>query len=201
MPVVVVHQSERVVCVFGGEAVGVRFSDVERREGGVGGRGGHRAERRILVVRRDASGGLVGHKVGNVLVAVVEVEDVVSPRDALHPQGAGGNWLGRIPTEGEVYRIVRRPVEPLNTEIPVIDESVVCIGDGVDGLDIFDATAHAVELHRDVRRTTCPQDGAIFSIVGDGPDAGGGLYERLVSVQIKLRNKVAHAFRDVHVLV
>ena len=100
MPVVVVHQSERVVGVFGREAERVRFGNVERREGRVGGRGGHRAERCVLVVRRDSSCLLERDDVGDVLVPVVRIEEVPSAL-ALQDERTRRNRLRRIPCNNE----------------------------------------------------------------------------------------------------
>ena len=100
MPVVVVHQSERVVGVFGREAERVRFGNVERREGRVGGRGGHRAERCVLVVRRDSSCLLERDDVGDVLVPVVRIEEVPSAL-ALQDERTRRHRLRRIPCDNE----------------------------------------------------------------------------------------------------
>ena len=137
MPVVVVHQPQRVVGVLGREAEWIGIGDVKRREGCVGCRYRKFAERGVFVVCWTSARGLVGDKVGNVLVAIVEVEEVVSPRDALHPQGACGNRLGRIPSEGEVNRVVRRAVQPLDAEITVVHEAVVGVGDAAHRLYIY----------------------------------------------------------------
>lgn len=102
MPVVVVHKTQRVVGIFATKSIGVGGGGVERREGGVSGGRRHCAEGGVLIVRGDAASRLVGYKIGDVLVSVVEVEEVVSPRDALHPERASGNRLSRIPSEGEV---------------------------------------------------------------------------------------------------
>ena len=127
MPVVVVHQTQCVVCVFGGEAERVRFGDVERREGRVGGRGGHRAERRVLVVRRDASRLLEGDDVGDVLVPVVRVEHVVLPV-LLEDERTRRNRLRRIPCNNETEGLPKsltanggqNPIEPAALGKPVL---------------------------------------------------------------------------------
>ena len=201
MTIVVVHQPQRVVGVLGREAEWIGIGDVERHEVSVGCRYRKFAERGVFVVCWNSARGLVGHKVGNILVAVVEVEEIVSPRDALHPQGAGCNWLGRIPSEGEVTRVVVRAVQPLDAEITVVHEAVVGVCDAVHRLDVFDAPPHTVELHHDVRRFALPQDRAVLAVVGDLPIAGRGLYKRLVPVVVELRQESSGAFRDVRVLV
>ena len=150
MPVVVVHQPQRVVGIFRRKAVWIGLGYIERREGSVGCRYRKLAERGVFVVCWNSARGLVGHKVGNVLVAVMEVEEVVSPRDALHPQGAGCNWLGRIPSEGEVNRVVVRAVQPLDAEISIVHETVMCVCNTAYSLDIFHSPTHAVELHYNV---------------------------------------------------
>ena len=73
MPVVVVHQPQRVVGVLGREAEWIGIGDIERREGGVGCRYRKLAERGVFVMRGDAARGLVGHKVGNLLVAIMHI--------------------------------------------------------------------------------------------------------------------------------
>ena len=186
MAIVVVHQPQRTVGVLRREAEWVGFGDVERCEGSIGGGGSHRPKRRILVVRGDAAGGLVRDKVGDVLVSIVEVEEVVSARVALHPQGSSGDGLGRVPSKSKVNRVVCGGVQALDAEIAVVNKAVMGIGDGTNGFDIFDAAAHAVEGHDDVGRAVGPLNGAVLGVVGDGPDAGGGLDEGLVSVKVEL---------------
>ena len=133
MAVVVVDKAERVVSVFAGEAERVGLGDVERREGGVGCRRGERAERGVFVVRGYAAGGLVGDKVGDVLVPAVEVEEVIGTRRPLHPQGPRRDRLGRIPAEGEVDRVVRSGIEPLDAEIAVVNKAMVRVSRHLTG--------------------------------------------------------------------
>ena len=102
MSIVVIHQPKSIVGILRGEAIGVCVCNVERGEGDVGGGLRDHTEGCVLVVRGNAADRLVRDEVGNVLVAVVEVEEVVSSRDALHPERASGNRLSRIPSEGEV---------------------------------------------------------------------------------------------------
>lgn len=193
MPVIIVHETQHVIGVFTAEPEWVDLGDIEGREGCVGGDSGHYTEGCELVVRGNAARRLVGNELRDVLVAVVEVEEVVSPRDALHPKRAGGDWLRRIPSEGEVNGVVGGSIEPLDAEVAVVNEAVVGVGDGHRGrrpshrLKVFHAPPHTVVLHHDVRRAARPRDGAVLAVVGDAPDASGGLYERLVSVQVELR--------------
>ena len=78
MAIVVINKAESVVGVFRRETVGIDLGDVESGENSVGGGRRDRAEWGVFVVRGDATCRLVGHKVGNALVAIVEVEKVVS---------------------------------------------------------------------------------------------------------------------------
>ena len=130
MPVVVVHQAQRVVGVLGREAEGI-----VRAEVAVGGRRvprGHRdrAEGRVLVVRGDAVRLLEEDEFGDVLVArplatasrlsryapsgnptpaarahVVGVEEVI-PTILLEDKRADGDGFGGIPDEGKVDCVV-----------------------------------------------------------------------------------------------
>ena len=157
--VVVVHQPQRIIGVFAREAVGVRLGDVEGGKCRVGRRGRNRTERGVLIMRGYAAGGLVGDKIRNVLVAVMEVEEVVCARGALHPQGTCHDRLGRIPTEGEVDVVVRRGIETLNAEVAVVDKAMVDVGSSRDSarpsctvghhLDVFNTTPHAIKGHRE----------------------------------------------------
>ena len=151
-------------------------------------------------MRGDAASRLVGYKIGDVLVTVVKVEEVVCTGNALHPERPRRDRLRRIPPEGEFNRVVCGGVQALNAKVTIIDETLVGIGRGRDGtrparaighrFEILNTAAHAVVLHRDVRRAARPQDGAVLAVVGDAPDASGGLYERLVSVQVELRSEL-----------
>ena len=205
MTIVVVDKAERVVSVFAGEAERVGLGDVEGREGRVGCRGSDGSEWRVFVMRGNAAGGLVGDKVGDVLVPVVEVEEVIGTRRPLHPQGPRRDRLGRIPAEGEVDRVVRSGIEPLDAEIAVVDEAVVRVSrhrhdeigfavadDALFGgccFKVFDPAAHAVEGHHDVGGATRPGDRSVLAVIGDGPVAGRGANKRLVAVKVELRHE------------
>ena len=120
--------------VFAGEAERVGLGDVERREGGVGYRGSDGAERRVLVVRGNAARGLVRDELRDVLVAVVEIEEVVRTRGPLHPQGPRRDRLGRIPAKVKVVRRVRqREGDALCVAAQVGDAGIV--RDDVRGID------------------------------------------------------------------
>ena len=62
VPVVVIHQPQRVVDVFAAEPKWVDFSDIERREGGIGGCVGQRAERGVLVVGGNAARAMLARR-------------------------------------------------------------------------------------------------------------------------------------------
>ena len=79
--------------------------------------------------------------------------------------------------------------ELLDAKIVVVDETL----DGVGGGRLsahFDAAAHAVESHGDHGVTGLPTDGTVFGIVNDGPSAGLGLDEALISIVVVLWREV-----------
>ena len=93
----------------------------------------------------------------------------------------------------------------MNAKVTIIDETVVGIGRGRDGarpsrtvghrLEVFDAAAHAVVLHHDVRRAARPQHRAVLGVVHHRPDTGGGLHERLVAVKVVQGSEVSRRGR------
>ena len=116
----------------------------------------------------DAVGLLEEDEFGDVLVAVVGVEEVVSAA-ALEDERSRRDRLRRIPAEHEVDCVVGSGIEPLDADVAIIDEAMVGVGDATHRLDVFDAPPHAVELHHDVRSTALPQDGAVLGVVSDLP--------------------------------
>ena len=77
-------------------------------------------------------------------------------------------------------------MEVTNLQISVIDEPLIVLRH---------AAPHSVVAHHDVSRAASPQDGAVFAIVGDRPNAGRGLHQRLIAIVVKLGNKRIFACR------
>ena len=80
-------------------------------------------------------------------------------------------------------------------QVAVVDEPLVVL---------CDATSHAVVEHGDEWRSggvrsggvdECPQDRAIFAVVGDGPDTGRSFDKRLVAVVVELRSEISRKER------
>ena len=101
MPVVVVHQPQRVVGVFTGEPKRIVLAEVVRRHGCAAACNRDHAEWRVFVVSRDAVRLLEEDEFRDVLVAVVGVEEVVLPV-LLEDERACRHRLRRIPAEDEV---------------------------------------------------------------------------------------------------
>ncbi len=167
------------------ESERVGGGNIKCREGGVGGCGGHRTEGGVLIVRGDAASRLVGNQVGDVLIAIMEIEEVVRAGRPLHPQGAGGDGLGWIPAESEIDGVVCGGVETLDAEVAVVDETVMRVGCSIHRFDVFNPAAHPIELHRDVRGTARPQDRAILPVVRYRPVACSSTHKGLVAVQVE----------------
>ena len=97
MTVVVVDEAEGVVVDLGGEAEGVFGEEVTVGDaGGVDGTGDG-AEGCVVVVGGDAVLEGVVEDLGDVLVAVVGVEEVEAPVLGAHGKRARGDGLGGIP--------------------------------------------------------------------------------------------------------
>ena len=111
------------------------------------------------------------HEVGDVFVAVVEV---VGERGGggKEDQRAGGDGLRGVPNVGVEEGVVCA-TELLDTEIVVVDEALEEVGVGGLGAH-FDTATETVKGHRDHGVAGLPADGAVFGIVGDRPNAGGG---------------------------
>ena len=144
----------------------------------------------------DAVGGGVGDDFGDILVTVVSVEEVAtgfSLLTALPEQRARGDWFCQIPLE-DIGDGVVRAVQPLDAKIVVVNEPLVLVRGDLrrivrvdDGLDVLDAPPHEVILHDEIRRPAGPIDRTILAVVGDGPDAGLDLDERLIAIEIVLQ--------------
>ena len=106
----------------------------------------------------------------------------------MEDQRACGDGLGGIPHIG-VEEGVISATELLDTEIVVINEALEEVGVGGVGAH-FDTAAHTVEGHRDHDVAGLPTDGTVFGIVNDGPSAGLGLDEALISIVVVLWREV-----------
>lgn len=73
-----------------------------------------------------------------------------------------------------------------NQEIIVVGKGVAAVRQCCASLKILNAAAHAVELHDYVGCAIRPEDWAVLAIVGNRPDAGGGLDQGLVAVIVEL---------------
>ena len=72
-------------------------------------------------------------------------------------------------------------MEVSDLQITVVDETLIVLRD---------AATHAVEAHGDNRITLRPTHRTVLAVVGDLPDSGRGLDERLVAIGVVLRLKV-----------
>ena len=112
-----------------------------------------------------------GYEVGDIFVAVVEVaSNIVGGGE--EDQRACGDRLCGIPHVGVEEGVVGAP-ELLDAEVIVVGEALEKVGIGRLSAH-FDTAAHAVKGHRDDGVAGLPADGAVFGIVGDRPNAGGG---------------------------
>ena len=162
MAVVVIRQTESLVVDFGGELEGVV-------EGEGGGEEGGGAVEGIGIGEGGGAG--VVDEAGDVFVAVVEVVE-----------GGTGGVAENEGTRGDGFRGVPDigVEEGVFCASELLDAEVVVVGEALEKVEIgrlsahFDTAAHAVEGHRDHGVTGLPAEGAVFGIVGDRPNAGGG---------------------------
>ena len=188
MSIIIIHKLQCIILILRRKPKWIVLAEVVRRHGRTAGCSRHRAEGGILVVRGDSVRLLEEYEFRDVLVAVVGVEEVVLPV-LLEDERACRHRLRRIPAEHEVDGVVGRPVQALDAEVAVVYEAVVGVGDAVRCLDVFDAPPHAVELHYNVRRSASPGYWPVLAVVGNLPDAGRGLDESLVAIQVKCGDK------------
>ena len=133
---------------------------------------GDGAEGGVVVVGGDAVLKGVVEDLGDVLVTVVGVEEIEIPILGTHDERARGDGLGGVPDIGVEEGVVGA-TELLDAEVVVVDEALEEVGVGGLGAHL-DSAAHAVKGHRDDGVAGLPADGAVFGIVGDRPNAGGG---------------------------
>lgn len=127
--------------------------------------------------------------VRNILVAVVGV--ILWWRiGKIEDKRTGGDGFGGIPNEE--LRVLSCEFYVSDLEITIVSEDFVGVCYRVAGFEIGDSPPHAVVRHGDkglgvcVGGNTLPEDWAVFTVVGDGPDAGCGLDESLVAIVVEL---------------
>ena len=111
MAIVIINESKGVVMDFGGEAEGIfhlAFARERMIGGGSGARGSGGAEGSVGVVD-DVF--LDVHEVGDVLVAVVGVEEVEAPVLGAHDKRSCGDGLGGIPHKFGADGVAGLPVD------------------------------------------------------------------------------------------
>ena len=174
MAIVIVNEAEGEVMVFRGESEGVFGEEVAIGDTGGAGGAGDGAEGGVVIVGGDAVLEGVVEDLGDVLVAVVGVEEIEAPVLGTHDERTRGDGFGWIPHKLGADGVAVGGIQPLDTEKVVVDEAEV--RDDLTGtcLSIVHAAAHAVKGHRDDGVAGLPADGAVFGIVGDRPNAGGG---------------------------
>ncbi len=138
---------------------------------------------------------IVRNKLCHILVAVMSHTNFIHSW-FINNQRSGRNGFGYVPDESKIDGVAVGGVKALDTEIIVVEEAVIGVGFGRRGLrpsrslPVLDTPSYAVEGHDDVgrrrRRAACPEDGPVLTVVLDGPDARGGLDQRLVAVVVEL---------------
>lgn len=150
---------------FRGEAEGVFGEEVAVGDAGGAVGAGDGAEGGVVVVRGDAVLEGVVEDLGDVLVAVVGVEEVEAPVLGAHDEWSCSNGLGGIPHKLGADGVAVCGIQPLDTEEVVVDEAEVRGDLAGARLLIVHAAAHAVESHGDHGVSLHPADGAISGIV------------------------------------
>lgn len=147
MTVVVVDEAEGVVVDLGGEAEGVFGEEVTVGDaGGVEGTGDG-AEGGVVVVGGDAVLEGVVEDLGNVLVAVVGVEEIEAPVFGAHDERTRGDGLGGIPHKLGTDGVAVGSVQSLDAEEVVVNKAEVRGNLPGARLVILHAAAKAVESH------------------------------------------------------
>ena len=142
MAIVVVNEAESGIVVFRQEAEGV-FGE-ELAVGNAGG-AGDGAEGGVVIVGGDAVLEGVVKNLGDILVAVVGVEEVEAPVLGAHDKRARGEGLGGIPHELGTNGVVVGGVQSLDAEEIVVDEAEVCGDTSGAGLLVLHAMSAAVD--------------------------------------------------------
>lgn len=164
---VVVGEAEGRVVDLGGEAEGVFGDEVAVGDAGGAGSTGDGAEGGVVVVGGDAVLEGVVEYLGDVLVAVVGVEEVEAPVLGTHDERTSGDGLGGIPHKLCTDGVAVGGIQPLDAEEVVVNKAEVRGNLILSRLLIVHAAAHAVKGHRDNRVILRPTDGAILGVVDD----------------------------------
>ena len=127
---------------------------------------------------------------GDVLVAVVGVEEIEVPILGTHDERTRSDRLGGIPHKLCTDGVAVGGIQPLDTEKVVVNKAEVCGNLTGTRLSIVHATTETIKGHGDDRVALRPADGAVFGIVNDGPSAGLGLDEALISIVVVLWREV-----------
>ena len=163
--------------VFGGEAEGVFGKEVAVGDAGGTGSADDGAEGGIVVVGGDAVLEGVVEDLGDVLVAVVGVEEFEAPVLGAHDKRSCGDGFGGIPHKLRPHGVAVGGVQSLDAKEVVVNKAEVrgnlpgarLLSGNLPGarLLILHAAAHAVEGHCDDRVAGLPADGPVFGIVND----------------------------------
>ena len=151
MTIVVIDKSHGVVVIFRGEAEGVFGEDVAVGDAGGAGSAADGAKGGVIVMGGDTVLEGVVDDLGDVLVAVVGVEEIEAPVLGAHDERARGDRLGGVPHELGTDGVAVGGIQPLDTEKVVIDKTEVRSDLIILRLLIVHAAAKAVEGHRDDR--------------------------------------------------
>ena len=143
MTVVVVDEAEGGVVDFGGETEGVFGEEIAVGDAGGAGSAGDGAEGGVVVMGGNAVLEGVVEDLGDVLVAVVGVEEIEAPVLGAHDERARGDGFRGVPHELGADGVAVVGVQSLDAEEIVVDEAARLL--------ILHAAAHAVESHRDDR--------------------------------------------------
>ena len=111
MTVVVVNETEGSIVGFGRKAEGVFGKDGAVGDAGGAGGAGDGAEGGVVVVRGDAVLRGVVEDLGDVLVAVVGVEEIEAPILGAHDERTRSDRLGGIPHELGTDGVAGLPVD------------------------------------------------------------------------------------------
>ena len=147
MPIIVVNEAEGEVVVFGGEAEGVFGEDVAVGDAGGAGSAADGAEGGVIVMGGDAVLKCVAEYLGEVLVAVVGVEEIEIPILGAHDERSCGDGLGWVPHELGADGVRVGGVQSLDAEEVVVDKAEVRGNLPGARLLILHAAAKAVERH------------------------------------------------------
>ena len=190
MPMIVVDEVEGEVVVFRREAERVFGEKVAVGDAGSARSTGDGAEGGVVVVGGDAVLRGVVEEFGNILVAVVGVEEVEIPVLGAHDERACGDGLGGIPHELGADGVRVGGVQSLDAEEVVVDKAEVRGNLPGTRLLILHAVAKSIEGHSDDGVAGLPADGAVFGVVDDRPNPRLGLDEGLISIRIVLGREV-----------